>query len=102
MLGAYGNWWPSFKCFTARRRQISLTIRAWNDSSKMLTGKPQIKARIRGKVAGEVSRCVAFAREVKDSLEDAGWRPKDMIGRSELSLGDRARGTERFLPSHQR
>ncbi len=60
------------------KRQVSLTIQAWNDSSKMLAGKAQIK---HGSVVtgAEVSRCLAFAREVKRSLEDAGWRPRDMI-----------------------
>ena len=58
--------------------QISLTMSAWNGASMMLVATWLLKS---GSVVdgAEMSRCLAFAAQVKRALDAAGWRTRDMI-----------------------
>ena len=56
---------------------IYFSARCWNDSSKLLLGEKLITSRI---ITGEeFSRCQNFAQKVRNSLEEIGYYPKDMI-----------------------
>ncbi len=59
-------------------RGTSLFMGDWNHASRLLTGESLLE---RGPVANgpEMAPCLAFAEKVKQALDDAGWRPSDMI-----------------------
>ena len=60
------------------KEYMFLKLTYWNDSAKLLIGKPLMKrgSHITGE---EFVKCQKFARRVFAALEGAGFRPKDMI-----------------------